>query len=239
MLNEWRPILLRAGEILDAALLTITVSLTAFALAFVIGVLGALARRSRLWPVRWLVTGYVELFRNTPVLLQVFVAYFALPSVGLPLTGFQAGVLALALNVGAYLTEIVLAGLRSVPRGQLEAAAVLALTPGQTFRRIVFPQALRNVYPAVVNQLLQVILGSSLLSTIAVPELTGTAVVINAATLLTTQIFTVTLVVYLLLTYAVSLLASLFARFAFRPPLPRAGRTLPWRRLTLRTKAAA
>ena len=219
MFADWSYALQDWSTYLTAAWLTLRLSLTAFALAVALGLVGALARRSRFLILRAPAAVYVEVIRNTPVLLQMFVAYFALPSAGLRLSPVQAGVLALGLNVGAYLTEIFRAGIQAVPVGQTEAARVLALSPLSTFGHVVLPQALRNVYPAVVNQLVQIILGSSLLSAISVPELTGTAMVINARTLLTVEIFAIAAALYLILTNGVALLAVLVGRVAFKPPL--------------------
>ncbi|WP_075660820.1 amino acid ABC transporter permease [Streptomyces acidiscabies] len=222
MFVDWSYALRDWSTYLDAAWLTLQLSLAAFALAFALGLLGALARRSRHLALRAPAAAYVEVMRNTPVLLQMFVAYFVLPSAGLRLTPVQAGVLALGVNVGAYLTEIFRAGIDAVPTGQREAAKVLALSPVRTFAHVVLPQALRNVYPAVVGQLVQIILGSSLLSAISVPELTGTAMVVNSRTLLTVQVFGIAAVLYLVLTNAVALAAGLVGRVAFRPPLKAA-----------------
>ena len=241
MLSDWTYALQDWPTYLSAAWLTLRLSLAAFVLAFVLGLLGALARGSRHAVLRAPAAGYVEVTRNTPVLLQMFVAYFALPTAGLRLSPVQAGVLALGVNVGAYLTEILRAGIQAVPRGQREAARVLALSPPRTFLHVVLPQALRNVYPAVVNQLVQIILGSSLLSAISVPELTGTAMVINSRSLLTVQVFGIAAVLYLVLTNLVALLAGLVARVAFKPPLPPAVRPRPLdalRRLVLVRKEA-
>lgn len=215
MFADWTYALQDWSTYVSAAWLTLRLSLAAFAIACALGLLGAPARRSRFALLRAPAAVYVEVIRNTPVLLQMFVAYFALPSAGLRLSPVQAGVLALGVNVGAYLTEIFRAGIQSVPAGQREAARVLAISPFGTFVHIVLPQALRNVYPAVVNQLVQIILGSSLLSAISVPELTGTAMVINARSLLTVQVFGIAAVLYLVLTNLVALLAAGVGRVAF------------------------
>lgn len=219
MLTDWQPMLDHAGDFVRGTLLTAEVSVLAFVLAFALALLGAAGRRSPRRLPRVLAGTFVEVIRNTPVLLQVFVAYFALPSVGIPLSRFQAGVAALAVNAGAYLTEVLRSGIEAVPKGQREAAGVLALSEWASFRYVVMPQALRNVYPAVVNQFVQVILGTSLLSAIALPELTGTAQTVNSETLLTMQVFAVALVIYLALTNVVSLGAGLLGRVLFRPPL--------------------
>jgi polar amino acid transport system permease protein len=219
MLADWTYALQDWPTYLSAAWLTLRLSLTAFVLAVALGLLAAVDRASRYALVRVPAAVYVEAIRNTPVLLQMFVAYFALPSAGLRLSPVQAGIAALGINVGAYLTETFRAGIQAVPRGQREAARVLALGRIHTFRHVVLPQALRNVYPAVVNQLVQIILGSSLLSAISVPELTGTATVINSRNLLTVQVFSIAAVLYLVLTNLVVLVAGLVGRTAFKPAL--------------------
>jgi polar amino acid transport system permease protein len=217
---DWVNALSNLGSYLRATALTLEISVLAFALANVLGLIAAAGRLSRLRVVRTVAGVYVEVIRNTPVLLQVFVAYFALPSVGLHLSSFTAGVVALGVNVGAYLAEVFRAGIRSVPAGQREAAQVLALSRLQTFWHVVLPQAFRNVYPAFVNLFIQILLGSSLLSAISVPELTGTATVINSTTLLSVQVFTIALVIYLILSNGISLLATLVGARVFRPALP-------------------
>jgi polar amino acid transport system permease protein len=230
MLAPWATALSYAPAFLNGLWLTASMSALAFVCAFVLGVLGALARRSGIRPLRVVGTVYVEAIRNTPVLLQLFMIYFALPEIGIRLGAFEAGVAALGINAGAYLTEIIRAGLQSVPRGQIEAARSVGLQPGDIFRSVVFPQALRYVYPPVVNQAIQVILGSSLVSQIALPELTNTAQTINSHTLLTMHIFTVALVLYLLLSNATAVFADFVGRRAFKPPLfptgPRRRRAL-------------
>lgn len=219
MLAPWGTLLNYGPQFLNGLWLTASMSVLAFAFAFVLGVLGALARRSRAAPLRWIGTAYVEAIRNTPVLLQLFMIYFALPEFGLRIDAYQAGVVALAINAGAYLTEIIRAGLQSVGKGQLEAARSLGLAPSDTFRNVVFPQALRSVYPPVINQFIQLILGSSLVSQIALKELTNTAQTINSQTLLTMHVFTVALVLYLVLTNATAIIADVVARRAFKPAL--------------------
>jgi len=216
---EWRTAFGYWHDLVHAASTTIQVTLLAFALAVVLGLGAAIARLSRFWPARFVAGIYVEVIRNTPVLIQVFVAYFAAPSLGLHLTAFQAGVAALGVNVGAYLAEVFRAGLRSIPEAQREAARVLALKKPSIFLHVVLPQAIRNVYPAIVNQFIQILLGTSLLSTIALPEITGTAMEINSQTLLSVPIFTMVLITYLVLSNIASLLFGLVGRVAFHPPL--------------------
>ena len=219
MLASWSTVLAHGPQWLGALWLTISMSILGFAGAFVLGVLGAQARRSRIRVFRIAASVYVEVIRNTPVLLQIFMIYFALPQLGIRLSAFEAAAGALAINAGAYLTEIIRAGLQAVPRGQLEAARSLGLAPSDTFRSVVFPQALRTVYPPVINQFIQLILGSSLASQIAIKEITNTAQTINSQTLLTMQVFAVALVLYLILSNITAVLADVVARRAFKPPL--------------------
>jgi polar amino acid transport system permease protein len=222
MWYQWRTILAYLPEFLGAMWLTLWMTLVAFALAVACGLLAALARDSRLLPLRLLAGIYVEGIRNTPVLLQIFVVFFALPSLGLHLSAITAGIVAIGVNVGAYLCEVFRAGISSVSRGQREAAQILDLSPRQTFISVIAPQALRNVYPATVNNLIQVLLGTSLLTAIAVPELTGVATVINARTLLFVQVFAIAIVLYLILSNALSLAAGLLGRVLFKPALTSA-----------------
>jgi polar amino acid transport system permease protein len=215
---QWRTVLAYLPDYLDAAVLALRITVLGFLLAFVLAMLAAVARNSSLRLLRILATCYVEAIRNTPVLLQIFIVYFAMPSFGLRLSAVAAGTIALGINVGAYLTEVIRAGISSVGQGQLEAAQVLGLSKAHVFVYVVAPQALRNVYPALVNNLVQVLLGTSLLSTIAVPEITGVATVINARTLLFVQVFGIAVALYLLLSYGLSAVAALIGRFAFRSP---------------------
>lgn len=219
MSYQWLT-LWRYGEtFLAAAWLTLQVTLLAFVLAVALGLLAALAKASALAPLRWLSHCYVEFIRNTPVLLQIFIIFFGLPSLGITMSAFTAGVLALGINVGAYLSETFRAGIQSVPKGQLEAAWILGISRRQVFLSVVLPQAARAVWPAIINNLIQLLLGTSLLSAIALPELTGTATVINARTLLYIQTFSVVALVYLLLSNLFSWLGNMVGSRLFHPQL--------------------
>jgi polar amino acid transport system permease protein len=219
MSYQWLTLWGYMPDFIQAAWLTLQITLLAFSLALVLGLLSALASASRAGVLRLVSHCYVEAIRNTPVLLQIFIVFFGLPSLGLNLGAYVAGVIALGVNVGAYLSEVFRAGIQSVPRGQLEAASILGLSRSQVFREIVLPQAARAVYPAIVNNLIQLLLGTSLLSAIALPELTGTATVINSRTLLYIQTFTITLIAYLVLSNCLSWIAARIGARVFHPPL--------------------
>ncbi|WP_133648277.1 amino acid ABC transporter permease [Paraburkholderia flava] len=219
MSYEWVTLAGYWSDFVRASWLTLQVTLLAFVVALVLGLLTALASTSRVTLLRAIARVYVEAIRNTPVLLQIFIVFFGLPSLGVTLGAYTAGVIALGLNVGAYLAEVFRAGIQSVPRGQLEAASILGLDRSQIFVEVVLPQAARAVYPAIVNNLIQLLLGTSLLSAIALPELSGTATVINARTLLYIQTFSITLIAYLVLSNVLSWVAGQIGVRVFHPPL--------------------
>jgi polar amino acid transport system permease protein len=225
MSYEWVTLAGYWNDFVRASWLTLQVTLLAFVLAILLGLLTALASSSRVGFLQTIARVYIEAIRNTPVLLQIFIVFFGLPSLGITLNAYTAGVIALGVNVGAYLAEVFRAGIQSVPRGQLEAATILGLERSQIFIEVVLPQAARAVYPAIVNNLIQLLLGTSLLSAIALPELSGTATVINARTLLYIQTFSITLIAYLFLSNLLSWLAGQIGVRVFHPPLVMKKRT--------------
>lgn len=141
--------------------------------ASVLALLAALARLSRVAPIRSLAGLYVSLMRGTPLFLQFIFIYLGLPQIGIVLNSFQSAILALSLNYGAYMSEIFRAGIQAVSRGQVEAAAALGLTSAQTMRRIVLPQAFRIIIPDIGNQFIAMQKDTALASAIALPELMG------------------------------------------------------------------
>ncbi len=204
---------------LHGAWITLWTSCVSFAFGLVLGVLAALARRSRWRVLRIVGSVYVEVLRNTPVLVQIFMAYFGLAALGIRLPSLFAGILALSVNAGAYLAEIIRAGIQSVPPGQIEAGRSIGLSPVPTFISVILPQATRTVYPPVINQFIDLILASSLLSAVAVNELTAAARIVNSITYETLWIFAFAMVLYLVMTNLVSFGAGLLARVIFKPPL--------------------
>jgi polar amino acid transport system permease protein len=144
--------------------LTILLSFLSISLATILSLLGALGRLSKYPPAYALATFYISLIRGTPLLLQVIFFFLALPQLGIRLTGLWAGVLALGLNYGAYMTEIMRAGIQSVDLGQREAALAIGMTQPQIMRRIVLPQALRLVLPPIGNQFIAMLKDTSLIS---------------------------------------------------------------------------
>jgi len=161
---------------------TIKISLFSIAFATVLALLAALGRLSTLPPIYALSTFYVSLIRGTPLFLQIFFFFLALPQLGIVLPGLWAGVIALGLNYGAYMSEIFRAGLSSVGKGQREAAMALGMTPGQTMRRIVLPQALRFSIPPTGNEFIAMTKDSALVAATGfVHELTWRATRVGRA----------------------------------------------------------
>ncbi len=143
---------------------TLLISILSILFAMALALLAALGRLSTVPPIYAISTFYVSLIRGTPLYLQIFFFFLALPQLGIIISGIFAGVLALGLNYGAYMSEIFRAGLASVGKGQREAAMALGMTPGQTMRRIVLPQALRFAIPPVGNEFIAMTKDSALVS---------------------------------------------------------------------------
>ena len=160
-------------ELLNGALLTIRLSAIAMVLGLVLGVICAYQASAGPGPVRQAIKLYVEIIRNTPFLVQIFIFYFSLPSIGLRLDANTAAMLAMTINLGAYASEILRSGIEAVPRGQVEAGRALGLSRFQIFRLIILFPALKTVYPALASQFILLMLGSSVVSTISAVELTA------------------------------------------------------------------
>jgi polar amino acid transport system permease protein len=164
--------ILQSGPfIVQGAGITILVSLVSIVLAIGLALVGAIGRLSTNAVFNSLASLYVSLVRGTPLLVQIYLIYFGLPFAGIILDAIPAGILALGFNYGAYMTEIFRAGIQAVPRSQLEAAQALGMPERLAFRRIVLPQAVRIVIPAIGNDFVAMIKDSALVSTIAVQEL--------------------------------------------------------------------
>jgi polar amino acid transport system permease protein len=178
-----------------------TVGLTAIAtvIGMAVGVACAWARASGPAWLRWLVGSYVELIRNTPFIVQLFFIFFGLPAAGVKLTPETASIIAMVLNLGAYATEIIRAGIEATPKGQIEAAVSLALDKVQVFTRVILPSALKKVWPAMVSQIIIVMLGSAVCGQISTEELSYAANLIQSRNFRAFEAFIVATLVYLAL----------------------------------------
>jgi polar amino acid transport system permease protein len=199
-------------ELAYGALNTLVLSGAAMAIGLVVAVLGALAQSSAPSPLRFLVKAYVEVIRNTPFPIQLFMIYFGLPTVGLRLGSNSAALLSLVVNVGAYGTEIVRAGIESVQKGQIEAGMALGLKPLQVFRYIVIKPSIKTIYPALTSQFILLMLYSSVCSTIAATELTAAAGDIQARTFRSFEVYFVVTLMYLAMSMMFSVLFTAIDR---------------------------
>lgn len=161
---DWAFMRERTPFIFGGVGLTVLLSILSIAMASVLALLGALGRLSKSPPAYALATFYISLIRGTPLLLQIIFFFLALPQLGITLTGLSAGVLALGLNYGAYMTEIMRAGIQSVGAGQREAALAIGMTQRQIMQRIILPQAFKLVIPPIGNQFIAMLKDTSLIS---------------------------------------------------------------------------
>jgi len=186
-----------------------------FATRLAIGALGAAGRvYGRSW-LRTPLVGYVEVVRNTPLLVQLFIIFFGLPSLGVRLDAVTAALIALSVNLGAYTTEIIRAGLEAVPRSQIEAGYSLGLSGTQVFRHVVLAPAIRIVYPALTSQFVLMMLATSIVSQISAPDLFHIASIIQSRTFRDFEIYAVIAMVYLALALILKLLFAATAQIAF------------------------
>lgn len=178
-----------------------TLGLTAIAtvIGLALGVACAWARASGPKPLQALAAGYVELVRNTPFIVQLFFVFFGLPAAGVKLSPETASIIAMVVNLGAYAAEIVRAGIQATPRGQIEAAQSLALDRWQVFTRVVLPPALARVWPALVGQIVIVMLGSAVCGQISTPELSYAANLIHSRNFRAFEATIIATAIYLLL----------------------------------------
>ncbi len=190
--------------LLVGALATLRITALSIAVGLVIGLGAGLAR---VWPnsfLRGVSSAYIELIRGTPLLVQIFLVYFGLPALGLNLDPFVAGVLAMGINSGAYVGEIVRGGIESIAQGQMEAALSLGMSWWQSMYYVILPQALFRILPSLGNEFIALLKDSSLVSTIAIAELTRTGQIIITRTFKSFEIWMGVALFYFVMTYAIS-----------------------------------
>ncbi len=191
-----------SGLFLEGTAVTLGLTAVASLLGIAFGIAGASGARSK---HRWLrrgISAYVELIRNTPFIVQMFFIFFGLPSLGLRFSAMQAAAIAMTINLTAYAIEILRAGLEAVPQGQTEAGRGLGLRPMAIFGLIVLPQAVANVYPALIGQITITMLESAVVSQIAVVDLTHVADFIQSRNFRSFETYLVITLVYLVLAVA-------------------------------------
>jgi polar amino acid transport system permease protein len=212
VLAQW-PLLLKG--IAWTLGLTLVATLIGAALGIACAWVRSQNTRAPLW-LQWGVGAYVELIRNTPFIVQLFFIFFGLPALGFKLSPEVASVLAMVLNLGAYATEIIRAGIDATPKGQIEAASSLALGQWQIFLRVVLPPALKKVWPALVGQTIIVMLGSAVCGQISTEELSYAANLVQSRNFRAFEAFIIATGIYLVLSISVrKLLNWLGPRFIF------------------------
>jgi polar amino acid transport system permease protein len=185
-----------APRFLDGTIVTLQQTGLGILFAIAVAMVMAALKMSSFLPMRWVGIAYIEIFRGTSLLVQMYWIFFVLPLFGITLDKFTAGFLAVGLNLGAYGAELVRGGIQAVPRGQYEAAIALALSPFKRMRRIIFPQALLKMLPPWGNLIIELLKSTALVALISVTDLMFEAKQINSTTFLSAQAFGTALIIY-------------------------------------------
>jgi polar amino acid transport system permease protein len=188
-------------SLLRGALITITVSLLAFGMALVFGLITGIARISRVAPLRGVAACYIQFIRGTPLLLQLFFIYYVLPYVGIVLTPFVSGLMGLTLNYAAYMAEVFRSGIQAIPKGQWEAGQSVGMSRRLLMRRIILPQAIRIIIPSLGNFFVSIFKDSALVSIITMRDLMFSGQLLASAAYKHFEIFTEVAVIYFLISY--------------------------------------
>jgi His/Glu/Gln/Arg/opine family amino acid ABC transporter permease subunit len=205
-------------ELLRGLWVTISLTVTVMVLSLPLGLGVAFARRSRFGPIRWVAYAYTELFRTTPLLVQIFFTFFALPVlIGVNFDSFTAAVIAFTLNVGAFLAEIFRGSINTIDRGQREAAISTGMSERQSMRRVVLPQALRRSVPLVAAIWISLFKDTSLVSLVGLKDLAGEGATIYRETFRQIEVMAFLAVMYFALTYPQAIIINkLFEKFRVR-----------------------
>lgn len=205
---DWDIILESIPLLAEGMIVTLQVSALAAVLGLFLGVLCGLGSLSRSRPVRWIVLAYVDFIRGTPLLIQIFLVFFALPMVGIRFDEFWAGVVALSLNAAAFVAEVVRGGVGSIEKGQTEAAKAIGMRHSQILVYILLPQAYRQMVPPLTNELISLVKNSSLLSVISVYELTRAGQAIISVHFVPFEIYTLLALYYYVMIKVLSWLSA-------------------------------
>ncbi|UFQ97987.1 amino acid ABC transporter permease [Pseudomonas wenzhouensis] len=211
---DFAAVLQHSDLLLQGAAFTLGLTAIGTLLGVGLGIVGAILRAWRIRPFDRIFGVYVELTRNTPFIVQLFFIFFGLPSLGVRLSEWEAAILAMVINLGAYSTEIIRAGIQAIPHGQLEAASALAMSRFETFRHVVLRPALGKVWPALSSQIIIVMLGSAVCSQISTEELSFAANFIQSRNFRAFETYLLTTALYLLMAIGIrQLLAWIGRRF--------------------------
>jgi len=209
LLPYWRVLV-------DGLVFTIVLTVVSTVAGVALGTAGASART---FGPKWLggvVVVYVELIRNTPFIVQLFFIFFGLPAAGVKLSETTAAFLAMTINLGAYSTEIIRAGIEAVPKGHIEAGVSLAMSKWEVLRYVVLKQAFRKIYPALSSQIIIVMLGSAVVSQISAPDLTYAANLVQSRNFRAFEVYFLATLLYLVLAVIVRALLRTLGRVLFK-----------------------
>lgn len=213
---QFGPVFIHFDKLMLGVVQTVQLAVLSILFGTIIGTIGAIGRSFGPRWVSWPIAAYVELIRNTPLLIQLYFVFFSLPLFGLKLTSNTAAILALSIHLGAYATEILRAGVESVPKGQIEAAKSLGLKPYRIIRHVVLVPAVRAVYPSLSAQFILQLMGTSIVGAIAAEELTAIANNLVMQTFRSFEIYILLAVIYFVLVQSASLIFAGLGRLLFR-----------------------
>ena len=196
---DYSVVLSKLPIFLDGCLVTLEISFFALLLGMIFGIGGALCRISSNRFLSGIAFLYVWIIRGTPIMVQLFILYFGLPQLGIKMSSMTAGILGLAINTGAYVTEIIRSGIQAIEKGQTEAALSLGMKPYQAMIRIVGPQAVKVCMPPLVNQFIMTLKNSSIASLVTITELLRTGEQLIYTTFRSFEVYTVVAVLYLIM----------------------------------------
>ena len=193
---------------------TLLLTIISVALGTLLGTVVAMGKMSKFAPLRWLVSVYIEVLRGTPILLQLYLFYFVLPQIlpFLKLSQFMWVSIALCVNSSAYVSEVIRSGIQAVDKGQTEAARSLGMSESQTMLRIILPQAVRNILPALGNEFIMMLKETSLASTFFLGDLMTSYAIVKGVTYLTLEPMTIVAIIYLCITFPLSKVVERFEK---------------------------
>ncbi|MCW8281490.1 amino acid ABC transporter permease [Agrobacterium sp. InxBP2] len=215
---DFAPVFAAWPSLLDGVSGTLKMSSLSMIFGLSLGIVFMMMRMSKQPALKAIAVGYIEMIRNTPILVQVFFVFFGMPAIGIRLSGEQAAILAMTLNCAAYAAEIVRGGVQSIRPGQIEAGRALGMHTVDIYRFIVFRPAIRAVYPALCSQFILMMLNSSLMSSVSAEELTYFAQTLDAQTFRSFEIYLTLGVIYLALSQFLSIALGMIGRVYFSYP---------------------
>ncbi len=215
---DFAPVFAAWPSLVDGVIGTLKMSSLSMIFGLSLGIVFMIMRMSKQPALKAIAVGYIEMIRNTPILVQVFFVFFGMPAIGIRLSGEQAAILAMTLNCAAYAAEIVRGGVQSIRPGQIEAGRALGMHTVDIYRFIVFRPAIRAVYPALCSQFILMMLNSSLMSSVSAEELTYFAQTLDVQTFRSFEIYLTLGVIYLALSQFFSIALGMIGRVYFSYP---------------------